>query len=109
MKIFVSQDELKAIATDKIDFFVINGERNGRGKYSLLAKTPVDSNNFYEYLVMFEHEDIALVKTVLANLLVFLNDSPDDFILHIDLPDLQHFFNADKLRGKFYQAYDSAE
>lgn len=109
MKIFVSQDELKAIAADKIDFFVINGERNGRGKFPLLAKTPVDSNNFYDYLILFEHEDIALVKTVLAELLVFLNDSPDDFILHVDLPDLQHFFDLNKLRGKFYQTYDSAE
>jgi len=109
MKIFVSQDELKAIATDKIDFFVINGERNARGKYSLLAKTPVDSNNFYDYLILFEHEDIALVKAVLASLLVFLNNSPDDFILHVDLPNLKHFFDLNKLSGKFYQAYDSAE
>ena len=109
MKILVSQDELKAIAADKIDFFVINGERNARGVFTLLAKTPVDSNNFYDYLILFEHEEITTVKAVLASLLVFLNYSPDDFILHVDLPDLKHFFDLNKLSDKFYQAYDSAE
>lgn len=89
MKFFVSQDRLKAIAPDKIGFFVINGERNERGKFNLLAKAPVDSNNFFDYLILFEHEDIEVVKNVMIFLAngQFLIPSEVNTVV-VDLPNL---------------------
>ena len=63
----ISQDGLKAIGYDKIQFFVITEDRNERGKFNLLAKTPnVEGNNPYEYLILFEHEHLAVVNQVMC-------------------------------------------
>lgn len=88
MKTLISQDGLKAIAADKIDFFVIPEDRNQRKNFTLLAKTPKSDNGFYEFLIMFEHEDIEVVKQVMRFLTVFTTSQNDFDIVNVDLKDL---------------------
>ncbi len=67
----ISQDGLKAIAYDKIQFFVITKDENTDEKnFLLMAKTPTGNGNFYDYLILFKHEDIAVVKQVMCFLAV---------------------------------------
>lgn len=88
----ISQDGLKAISAADVKFFVISKDRNERGKFNLLAKTPAVSGNYYDYLALFEHENIEVVKHVmrfLANNKVFIpHDAEEKNVLVIDLPDL---------------------
>lgn len=84
---------MKAIAANEIKFFVIPKDRNERGNFYLLAKTPyVAESNFYEYLILFEHEDLNVVNHVMrfiGNGTFFIPDDDDEKnILVIDLPDL---------------------
>lgn len=88
----ISQDGLKAISAADVKFFVIPKDRNERGKFNLLTKTPAVSGNYYDYLILFEHENIEVVKHVmrfLANDEVFIPyDAEEKNVLVIDLPDL---------------------
>ena len=89
----ISQDGLKAIGYDKIQFFVIPKDRNERGNFNLLAKTPnVEGNNFYEYLILFEHENLAVVNQVMCFLAagkIFVPyDDDEKNLLFVDLPEL---------------------
>lgn len=106
----ISQDKLKAIDAKLIQFYVIDPNADGGGTFKLLAKTPTVGNNFYDYLILFEHEDIKVVKATLEFLLAFQLACHDDFILHVDLntlcklgmnvaPELldTDFYQADKL------------
>ena len=88
--VFISRDGLKAIYADLIDFFTILPERNADGKFRLLAKTPTQ-NDFYEFLILFEHEDIDVVKRVmrfLANGQFFFPVDDNSDLIVVDLPDL---------------------
>ena len=87
----ISQDGLKAIDASAIKFFVIPKDRNERGNFNLLAKTPDVDGNFYDYLILFEHEDLNVVKHVmrfLGNNTAIIPDDDQKNILVIDLPDL---------------------
>lgn len=88
----ISQDGLKAIATDRIEFFLIIDERNKLGKFKLFAKTRINSNTFFDYLSMFEDEDVEVVKKVLRFLVAGGVTAPHsgdkDKYLVVDLPDL---------------------
>ena len=84
----ISQDKLKAIEFEKIGFFVVNDSQNMRGNYNLLAKTPKFDGGFYEYLILFEHENIEVLKDVMRFFPAFQLAMPDNFILHVDLPTL---------------------
>lgn len=88
MLLMVSQDRLKAIDAKLIQFYVIDPNADGGGTFKLLAKTPTVRNNFYDYLILFEHENIEVVKATLEFLLAFQLACPDDFILNIELPNL---------------------
>ena len=83
---------MKAIAANEIKFFVIPKDRNERGNFYLLAKTPyVAESNFYEYLILFEHGDLNVVKHVMrfiGNGTFFIPDDDEKNIMVIDLPDL---------------------
>ena len=87
----VSQDGLKAISAQKVDFLVVHSEKNSSGKFNLLAKTPTRDNNFYDYLIMFEHENIEVVKHVMrflaGNQIVVPRDDTSNLLV-VDLPDL---------------------
>lgn len=89
---FISQDRMKAIEASAIKFFVIPKDRNGRGNFNLLAKSPdVDSGNFYDYLILFEHKDLNVVMHVmnfLSNGTIIIDSKDKKNILVIDLPDL---------------------
>ena len=59
----------------------------------LLAKTPIiNSGNVYDYLIMFEHENVEVVKHVMRFLAngVFLvpHDTEEGNVMIVDLPDL---------------------
>lgn len=88
----ISQDGLKAIAYDKIQFFVITKDENTDEKnFFLMAKTPTVNDHFYDYLILFEHEDIAVVKQVMRFLVI------GDFTIPGGNPklifvDLQHLY-----------------
>lgn len=92
---FISQDRMKAIEASAIKFFVIPKDRNERGNFNLLAKTPDVDGNFYDYLILFEHKDLNVVNHVLRFLAsgkIFIpyndNDKIERNILVIDFPDL---------------------
>ena len=88
--ILISQDGLKAIEASKIEFLVIPDIKNFRGNFNLLAKTHVDDNNFYDYLILFEHENIEVVKHVmrfLANDEIIPYDDKTNLLV-VDLPNL---------------------
>lgn len=87
----ISQDGLKAIDYDKIQFFVIPEDRNERGNFNLLAKTPnVGANTFYEYLILFEHENLFVVSQVMCFLAAgkFIMHDSDEPLIFVDLPNL---------------------
>ena len=88
MLMLISQSGLTAIDATQIQFYVIDTNADGGGTFKLLAKTPTVENNFYEYLILFEHEDIEVVKATLEFLLVFQLACHDDFVLNVDLPNL---------------------
>lgn len=89
--VFISQDRLKAISEDEVKFFAILPERKN-GKFRLFAKTPTVDTNYYDYLILFEHENIEVVKNVMKFLAngIFLipHDSEKQNVLVVDLPDL---------------------
>ena len=91
---FISQDRMKAIESSAIKFFVIPKDRNERGNFILLAKSPdVANGNFYDYLILFEHEDLNVVNHVMrflasGKILIPYNDKREQNILVIDLPEL---------------------
>lgn len=93
---FLSQSGLTAIDEDKIQFFAIDPQADGGGTFKLLTKTPVVQNNFYEYLILFEHEDIEVVKHVMR-FLANRQFTPRNVlrehknILVVDLPDLYDY------------------
>ena len=87
----ISQDGLKAIAYDKIQFFVIPKGRNERGNFMLTAKTPnVEGNNHYEYLILFEHESLAVVNQVMCFLAAgdFTIPKYSESLIFVDLQNL---------------------
>ena len=87
----ISQDGLKAIDTEKIDFYAILPDRSSNGKFRLFAKTPAVSNNYYDYLILFEHENIEVVKHVMRFLAInvtFLPVARKNEALFVELPDL---------------------
>lgn len=92
MLMLISQDRLKAIPFSQIQFFVIMPECGIDGKFKLLAKSPTTENNFYDYLILFKHEDIEVVKQVMQFLakgkfLTPYNDDEKNIII-VDLPEL---------------------
>ena len=90
--VLISQDGLKAIDASAIKFLVVLPDKNQRGNFSLVAKTPICTENFYDYLILFEHEDLNVVKHVLRFLAsdkIFIpHDAEDTNIIVVDLPDL---------------------
>ena len=90
--VLISQDRLKAIPLSKIQFFVITPECNSDGDFQLLAKSPTAENNFYDYLILFKHKDIEIVKRVMqflanGNFLTPFDDDKKGIII-ADLPEL---------------------
>lgn len=63
--ILISQDGLKAIDADRVEFFAILPQPNPDGKFQLFVRTPTPQNSYYEYLILFAHEDIDIVKRVM--------------------------------------------
>lgn len=104
MLMLISQDRLKAIDTDKIDFYYIVPNKNQHDKYMLQAKSPKSpaENGYYDFLNLFEHEDIEVVKEVLR-FLVYLKNSLNgqSLIVDVDIPNLKRFgFNRMKEESK---------
>ena len=100
MLMLISQDGLKAIDADKIDFYYIMSNKNQRDRYTLQAKSPKfpAENGYYDFLNLFEHEDIKVVKKVLR-FLVYLKNSLNgqSLIVDVDIPKLKRFgFNCMK-------------
>ena len=93
--IFLSQDGLKAIDENIIQFFVIAPKADSGGTFKLLAKSPVDTGEFYEYLILFKHENIEVVKHVmrfLANGKFIIPDGTEEKnLLIVDLPSLYEY------------------
>lgn len=90
MLFLISHDHLKAVDARNIDFYYISPDKNFRGKFALLAKTQKSpaEDGCYDFLILFEHEDIQIVKATMKFLLAFQIACPDDFILHVDLDSL---------------------
>lgn len=93
--ILLSQDGLKAISASRVDFLVIPKDRNERGNFNLLVKTPTVSGNFYEYMVMFEHENLEVVKHVMhfliGDTISIPNDAENKTVISIDIPNLYRY------------------
>lgn len=92
----ISQDGLKAINYDKIQFFTIQLEKHAADTvdtFSLYAKTPVVNGNFFDYLLLFEHEDISVVKHVMRFLAVgdFTIPEGEPKLIIVDLPNLYRY------------------
>lgn len=88
----ISQDGLKAIAYDKIQFFAITKDDNNGVDFLLLAKPPITAINgtFYDYLILFEHEDISVVKQVMRFLAAgdFTIPEGEQKLIFVDLQHL---------------------
>lgn len=93
MLMLISQDGLKAIDTNKIDFYYIIASNNDYSKNRLMAKAPKfpAEEGYYDFLILFEHEDIDVVKRVmrfLANGQFFFPADDNSNLIVVDLPDL---------------------
>lgn len=92
--ILISQDGLKAIDSKRIDFLSIFPDKNSDGNFSLFVKTTIPYGP-YENIILFEHENIELVKHVMrfiANgIFFFPRDDDDNNLLHVDLPELYKY------------------
>ena len=90
--ILISQDRLKAIPAENINFFTISPDPDKNGKFYLFAKPPTTRNDYYDYLILFEHENLNVVKEVmmfLANgIWLIPYDDDNQNLLVVDLPDL---------------------
>ncbi|MBR0316188.1 MAG: hypothetical protein IJQ99_04930 [Synergistaceae bacterium] len=90
--ILISQDRLKAIPAENIKFFTISPDPDKNGKFYLFAKPPTTRNDYYDYLILFEHENLNVVKEVmmfLANgIWLIPYDDDNQNLLVVDLPDL---------------------
>lgn len=90
--IFISQGGLTAIDQKNILFFVISSPNTQEPTFKLLAKTPAADNNFYDYLILFQHENVEVVKHVMRFLAngVFLSIDNSNLLV-VDLPDLYQY------------------
>lgn len=115
MLMLVSQDGLKAIDAKKIDFYYILSGGNSRGNYPLYVKTPkspVEDGEGFDLLLLFEHEDIAVVKAVMEFLIEYQFICPDNCILHVNLNELCNYgmkVAPELLETDFKQRKNSAE
>lgn len=114
MLILLSQDGLKAIDASRIDFYYILPERNVRRKFVLQAKSPKSpaENGYYDFLNLFEHEDVEVVKAAMKILITAQMTCTRDFIMIIDLPNLYKVgmkVAPELAEAYFKQGKDSAE
>ena len=114
MATLISQDGLKAIDIAKIDFYYIPPDKNIRGKYCFQAKSAKSpaENGYYDFLNLFEHENIETVKAVMKFLVAFQFSCPDDYILQVDLPELARLGMKGSLllsKSDFEQTKNSAQ
>ena len=88
--ILISQDGLKAIPYDNIEFFTISPDPDKNGNFLLFAKPPTQRNDYYDYLILFENKNINIVKAVMRFLAhgCFFSPLNDDNVMVVDFPDL---------------------
>ena len=97
--LLISQDGLKAIPVDKIEFYYIAPTKNQRGNYLLQVKSPKMPalEGYYDFLNMFEHEDVEVVKKVMRFLVYLQNSTKESLVVDVNLPQLNRFgFNRMK-------------
>lgn len=90
-----SQNRMNAIDVNSITFFVIPPDKSNCGNFMLMAKTPYVNSNFYDYLILFEHENLNVVKHVMSFLtsdtIRIPHDDEDKNSIVVDLPNLYRY------------------
>lgn len=90
-----SQNRMNAIDVNSITFFVIPPDKSKSGNFMLMAKTPYVNDNFYDYLILFEHENLNVVKHVMrfltSDTIRIPHDDEDKNSIVVDLPNLYRY------------------